>query len=98
MIVFARIDFSEDAKHAGLQLNPTKLIIFGNPKGGTPLMQASPSVAIDFPLKILVSTDNSGNTWLSYNSLQYLKERHNIPEGLLKNISGIENIVSTVST
>jgi len=61
MIVFARIDFSEDAKHAGLQLNPTKLIIFGNPKGGTPLMQASPSVAIDFPLKILVSTDNSGN-------------------------------------
>src|SRR5271170_3402445 len=66
--VFARIDFSGDAEKAGLTMRPTRLLIFGNPKAGTPLMIAAPSLAIDFPLKILVSSDDEGNVWVTYNS------------------------------
>jgi uncharacterized protein (DUF302 family) len=96
LTIFARIQFSNDAAKAGLKMNPTSMIIFGNPKAGTPLMIVSPSIAIDFPLKILVSQDNMGKVWVSYNSVEYLKERHNIPEDLLKNIAGIVPIAETV--
>lgn len=88
--LFAVIDDSGEAKKAGMTMPPTKLLIFGNPKAGTPLMLASPSVAIDLPLKLLVWQDSNGRVWISYNSPEYLKVRHNIPEDLMKNISIIE--------
>jgi uncharacterized protein (DUF302 family) len=97
LTVFARINFSDDAGRAGLTMKPTRLLIFGNPKAGTPLMIASPSLAIDFPLKILVSEDGNGKVILSYNTPQYLKDRHNIPYELLKNISGIVGIAESVA-
>jgi len=89
LTILAQIDHSGDAAKAGLTMQPTKLLIFGNPKSGTPLMIASPSVAIDLPLKALVWQDDGGKVWLSYNSPNYLKERHAIPEDLLQNITGI---------
>jgi uncharacterized protein (DUF302 family) len=89
LTILARIDHSGDAAKAGLQMPPTKLLIFGNAKSGTPLMIASPSVAIDLPLKALVWQDSAGRVWLSYNSPDYLKKRHAIPENLLQNIAGI---------
>ena len=89
LTILARIDHNGDAAKAGLQMPPTKLLIFGNAKSGTPLMIASPSVAIDLPLKALVWQDDDGKVWLSYNSPDYLKERHAIPENLLQNIAGI---------
>jgi uncharacterized protein (DUF302 family) len=88
--LFALIDHSGEAKKAGMKMPSTKLLIFGNPKGGTPLMLASPSSAIDLPLKILVSEDASGKVWVSYNSAMYLKQRHNLPDELLKNIAVVE--------
>jgi uncharacterized protein (DUF302 family) len=95
--VFARIDFQSDAEKAGLEMKPTRLLIFGNPKAGTPLMVASPTLAIDFPLKILVFEDSDNKVWISYNSPQYLKDRHNIPEALMKNIMGIVAIAESVA-
>src|ERR1700726_3009853 len=92
--VFALIDHSGEAEKVGLKMRPTKLMIFGNPKAGTPLMLASPSSAIDLPLKILVWEDDQGKVWLSYNSPQYLKERHGLPQELVQNIAGIEMIAS----
>jgi uncharacterized protein (DUF302 family) len=92
LAILARIDHSGDAAKAGLTLRPTKLLIFGNAKSGTPLMIASPSLAIDLPLKALVWEDDEGKVWLSYNSPNYLKERHAIPDNLLQNIAGIEAI------
>jgi uncharacterized protein (DUF302 family) len=87
--ILARIDHSGDAEKAGLVMPPTKLLIFGNPKAGTPLMIASPTVAIDLPLKVLVWQDNKGKVWLSYNSPNYLQQRHGIPDDLVENIAGI---------
>lgn len=95
LTVFATINFSDDAEHAGLKMNPARLLIFGNPKAGTPLMIAAPTLALDFPLKVLVSQDENRKVWVSYNSPLYLKERHNIPDELLKNISGIVSIVDS---
>jgi uncharacterized protein (DUF302 family) len=89
LTILARIDHSGDAAKAGLQMQPTKLLIFGNAKSGTPLMIASPSVAIDLPLKALVWQDEEGKVWLSYNSPNYLQERHAIPDNLMQNIAGI---------
>jgi uncharacterized protein (DUF302 family) len=89
LTIQARVDHSGDAAKAGLQMRPTKLLVFGNPKAGTPLMIASPSLAIDLPLKALVWEDDEGKVWLSYNSPNYLKERHAIPDNLLQNIAGI---------
>jgi uncharacterized protein (DUF302 family) len=94
LTIQARIDHSGDAAKVGLEMQPTKLLIFGNAKAGTPLMMASPSVAIDLPLKALVWQDDAGRIWLSYNSPNYLKERHAIPENLLQNIAGIGPICS----
>jgi uncharacterized protein (DUF302 family) len=94
LAILALIDHSGDAAKVGLTMRPTKLLIFGNPKAGTPLMIASPSVAIDLPLKALVWEDDEGKVWLSYNSPDYLKERHRIPDELLQNIAGIGVICS----
>src|SRR5437870_8628035 len=93
LTVFARIDFSGDAAKVGLQMRPTQLLIFGNPKAGTPLMIASPSIAIDLPLKALAWQDATGRVWLSYSTPEYLKERHGLPDELVKNISAIGGLV-----
>lgn len=90
--LFAVIDHSGEAKQAGLQMPPTRLIIFGNPKGGTPLMLASPSVAIDLPLKLLVAQDDKGTTWISYNSPEYLAKRHALPTDKLAVLSAAEAV------
>ena len=93
--LFALIDHSGEAAKVGLKMPPTKLVIFGSPKGGTPLMLAAPSVALDLPLKILVSEDAQGTVWLSYNSAEYLRERHGLPSNLLPNIAVIETLTAT---
>ena len=90
--ILAEVDHSGDAAKAGLKMQPAQLLIFGNPKAGTPVMVASPTAALDLPLKALVWEDTAGKVWLSYNSPEYLKQRHNIPDDLLKNISGIRAI------
>lgn len=92
--LFAVIDHSGEAEKAGLKMRPTKLLIFGSPKAGTPLMLAAPSVAIDLPLKMLVWEDESGKVWISYNSPAYLKERHGLPEALLQNIQVVETLAA----
>jgi uncharacterized protein (DUF302 family)/uncharacterized membrane protein YidH (DUF202 family) len=92
--LFVVVDHSGEAASAGLKMPNTKLLIFGNPKAGTPLMLASPSVALDFPLKILVAEDVAGKTWLSYNSPAYLQSRHGLPADLLPNIAVIEALAS----
>jgi len=92
--VFARIDHSGEAEKAGLKMPPTKLLIFGNPKGGTPLMLAAPTLAIDLPLKVLVAEDKSGKTQVTYNSPEYLQQRHGVPQDLIKNISIVGALVT----
>jgi|SRR5581483_1531128 len=97
MKIFAIIDFEGEATAAGFRLPPTKLIIFGDPKMGTPVMLGAPSTALDLPQKILVGEDPGRQTWLSYNSPAYLAKRHSIPDDLLQNISGIEALVQAVA-
>ena len=92
--LFALVDHSGEAEKAGLAMRPTKLLIFGSPKAGTPLMIASPGVAIDLPLKILVWKDANGKTWLSYNSAAYLQTRHHLPPDLIRNIAVVETLVN----
>lgn len=87
--LFAIVDHSGEAEKAGLKMPNTKLLIFGSPKAGTPLMLATPSVALDLPLKILVAEDADGKVWVSYNSPKYLQERHQLPEDFLPNIGVI---------
>jgi uncharacterized protein (DUF302 family) len=87
LTIFCRIDHSGEAEKVGLKMHPTQLIIFGSPKGGTPIMVASPTMAIDLPLKALVWEDAGGRVWLSHNSPEYLQQRHNVSADLLKNIS-----------
>jgi uncharacterized protein (DUF302 family) len=91
--VFALIDHSGEAQKVGLTMRPTQLLIFGSPKGGTPLMVAAPRVAIDLPLKALAWEDEQGKVWLSYNSPEYLQERHGFPPDLIKNIAVIGALV-----
>ncbi len=91
--IFARIDFSSDAARNGLEMRPTQLLIFGNPQAGTPLMVASPSVALDLPLKALAWEDTSGKVWVSYNTPEYIGARHGVAEALLQNIAGIKTLV-----
>jgi len=95
--LFAVIDHSGEAATAGLSMPPTKVAIFGNPKGGTPLMLASPSVAIDLPLKLLIAEDAAGQVTVSYNSPAWLGERHQLPEELLANIALIETLAHKVA-
>src|SRR5712672_2879181 len=88
--LFALVDHSGEAAKVGMKMRPTKLLIFGNPKAGTPVMLAAPSSAIDLPLKILVWEDAQGKVWVTYNSLAYLQQRHNLPPEVLPNINVIE--------
>jgi uncharacterized protein (DUF302 family)/uncharacterized membrane protein YidH (DUF202 family) len=92
--IFAVIDHSGEAAKVGLEMPPTKLLIFGNPKAGTPLMLAAPSSAIDLPLKILIWADAQGKVWVSYNSPAYLQQRHHLPPELLPNIAVVEALAA----
>ena len=89
LTVFAQIDFSGDAERAGLPLRPTGLVILGNPKAGTPLMVATPTAAIDLPLKILAWQDVKGQSWVAYNEAEYLQARHGFAPELIKNIGAL---------
>ena len=95
--IFAIVDHSGEAEKVGLKMRPTKLVIFGSPKTGTPVMLAAPSVAIDLPLKILIWEDREGKVWVSYNSLTYLQERHGLPRELLQNIAVVETLAAAVA-
>jgi uncharacterized protein (DUF302 family) len=95
--LFALVDHSGEAEKVGLKMPPTKLLIFGSPKGGTPLMLAAPSIAIDLPLKILVWQDGQGKVWISYNSPEYLKERHGLPAELLPNIAVVDTLATSAA-
>lgn len=95
--LFALIDHSGEAEKVGLTMRPTKLLIFGSPKAGTPLMLAAPSSALDLPLKILVWEDEGRKTWVSYNSPAYLLERHGLPPELLQNIQIIETLAAAAA-
>lgn len=97
MKIFAIVDLGGEAVAAGFRMPPTKLVIFGDPKLGTPVMLGAPSMALDLPLKILVGEDPGSQTWLSYNSPAYLTKRHSIPEDLVHYISGIEALVQAVA-
>ena len=94
VMLFALVDHSGEAEKAGMKMTPTKLLIFGNPKAGTPLMLAAPSIAIDLPLKILVWEDGQGKVWVSYNSAAYLQQRHGLPQDLLQNIAVVETLAT----
>ncbi len=95
--LFALIDHSGEAEKVGMKMPPTKLLIFGSPKAGTPLMLASPRSAIDLPLKILVWEDAQGKTWVTYNSTAYLQERHHLPPELAQHIAGVDVLAKTVA-
>jgi uncharacterized protein (DUF302 family) len=92
--LFALVDHSGEAEKAGFSMLPTKLLIFGSPKAGTPVMLAAPSAAIDLPLKILVWQDSSGKAWISYNSVEYLRERHGIPPELMTNLAVVDMLAA----
>ena len=90
VMIFTIVDHSGEAAKDGLKMRPTKLVIFGNPKAGTPVMVAAPSIALDLPLKILVWEDAEGKVWCSYNEPEYLQARHHVPHDLVANISVAE--------
>ncbi len=92
--VFALIDHSGEAAKVGMKMPPTKVLIFGNPKAGTPLMLAAPSLAIDLPLKILVWEDGQSRVWISYNTPEYLQKRHGVPQNLLQNIAIVQALAT----
>ena len=92
--LFALVDHSGEAEKVGMEMPPTKLLIFGSPKAGTPLMLAAPSIAIDLPLKILVWEDGQGKVWVSYNAPEYLKQRHGLPENLVANIAVVATLAA----
>ena len=96
--LFALVDHSGEAEKVGMSMPPTKLLIFGNPKAGTPLMLAAPSAAIDLPLKILVWRDAASKVWVSYNSPAYLGERHHLSDDLLKNIAVVEALATSAAS
>lgn len=91
--IFAVIDHSGEAEEAGLKMRLTRVVIFGSPKAGTPLMEAAPSLAIDLPLKALVAEDASGKTSVTYNDPDYLQQRHGVPAELIKNLAGAGAII-----
>jgi uncharacterized protein (DUF302 family) len=95
--VFALVDHSGEAAKVGMEMRPTKLLIFGNPKGGTPLMLAAPTIAIDLPLKILIWEDGQGKTWVTYNTAEYLTERHELPANLAQNIAFLATLAASVA-
>ena len=92
--MFAVVDHSGEAEKVGLEMRPTKVLIFGSPKAGTPLMVAAPSLAIDLPLKALVAEDATGKVSVTYNEPEYLKERHGVPADLIKNLAGAGVVIA----
>lgn len=92
--VFAVIDHSGEAEKVGLKMPPTKVIVFGSPKAGTPLMVAAPSLAIDLPLKALVAQEANGKVWVTYNDPEYLRDRHGVPADLIKNLAGAGALIT----
>jgi uncharacterized protein (DUF302 family) len=96
--VFALIDHSGEAKRAGIEMPPTKLLIFGNPKAGTPLMLSAPSIAIDLPLKLLVWEDAAGQVWICYNTPKYLQKRHGLTQTLAVALGAVEAFAKTAAT
>jgi len=94
--LFCHVDHSGEAEKVGMKMHPTQLLIFGNPKGGTPLMLVAPTIAIDLPLKALIWEDAGSKVWVSYNSPEYLQQRHNVPSELLKNIAVIGPLLQSV--
>ena len=95
--LFAVVDHSGEAAKVGLELRPTQLLIFGNPRAGTPLMVAAPRSAIDLPLKILVWQDDAGQVWLSYNSPRFLEDRHSLTAELVANVAVVEALARAAS-
>jgi uncharacterized protein (DUF302 family) len=95
--LFALIDHSGEAAKVGLKMPPTKLLIFGSPKAGTPIMLAAPSIAIDLPLKILIWEDEQGKIWTSYNKAEYLQERHGVPKEMVQNLAVVEALATKAS-
>jgi uncharacterized protein (DUF302 family) len=91
--VFARIDHAAGARAAGLAMQEAQVLIFGSPTAGTPLMVARPLVALDLPLRALVWSDSAGRTWVSYNAPGYYLRRYGLPDGIEKNVAGIEGLV-----
>ena len=95
--LFALVDHSGEAEKAGLTMRPTKLLVFGSPKAGTPVMLAAPHSALDLPLKILVWEDIQGTVWVTYNSPAYVQERHSLPTELLQNIAVVESLAANAA-
>ena len=91
--LFAHIDHSGEAKRVGLKMQEAHVLIFGNPKGGTPLMIASPLLALDLPLKVLVWQGEDEQVWVSSTSATYLKVRYSIPQELIGNIAGVDALI-----
>ena len=96
--LFAVVDHAGEAHAAGLELRPTRVVIFGNPKAGTPIMQATQTAAMDLPLKLLVWTDEQQQTWISWNSPQYLQQRHEFPPALEQNIAVVKSLAQAAAT
>ena len=95
--LFALVDHSGEAAKVGMTMPPSKLLIFGSPLAGTPIMLAAPSAALDLPLKLLVHQDGEGKVWVSYNAPAYLQERHGIPAELLQNIAVVETLAKAAA-
>lgn len=95
--LFAFIDHSGEAAKAGLRLRPTKLLIFGSPRAGTPLMVAAPTIAIDLPLKVLVWQADDGAVWIGYNAAEYMAKRHGLPRNLLPALAAVDSLVAAAA-
>jgi uncharacterized protein (DUF302 family) len=91
--IFALVDHSGEAEKAGLKMPPTQLLIFGNPKGGTPVMLAAPTAAIDLPWKALAGQDASGQVWLSYNDAAYIQRRFGLSDDVMKPLAGLGALI-----
>lgn len=95
--LFALVDHSGEAAKVGLKLRPTKLLIFGNPRAGTPLMAAAPTIGIDLPLKVLVWQADEGGVWIGYNDAEYIAARHGLPRNLLPALAGVQALVTAAA-
>jgi uncharacterized protein (DUF302 family) len=91
--VFCRINFSADAERAGLSMRPEQLLVFGNPKAGTPLMIAAPTVGLDLPLKVLAWEDANARTWIAFNSANYITQRHKLPAAMNANLEAVVPLI-----
>lgn len=93
VLIFARIDFSGDAARAGLAMRPEQMLIFGNPRAGTPLMEAEPAVGLDLPLKALAYEDPTGKIWVAWNDPQYIVRRHGLAAALAANLAAVVPLI-----